>query len=404
MSDSECPSRDVDALIIGGGIAALWTAATLRSEGYSVIVLTNAALGTGQSLAAQGVIHGGLKYAVGGTLTESSEALAEMPDRWRAALRGDGPVDLRTAELLSEHQILWSLPGVLSQVVGFFGSKMVRGRSRALAKDEYPAPFHDPRYGGRIFQIDEPVVDPVSVIAALAELLRPVTYLVDWQTNASLVTGGDGLEAVRLRQEDGSKIRIKAKRYLFAAGAGNAGLLAELNHTAPAMQLRPLHQLIIRRQELPEVYSVCVGSGPKPPMVVTTHTDSAGRKVWYVGGDIAESVGVARDEAAQISAGRELFARLQPWVDLTEAEWFTSRSERAEPDVGTGDRPPGAYCQRLGNVLVAWPTKLALAPNLADQVLKEMPTQQGMVSDSTLLLPTLLLPHPGVGRAPWDLP
>lgn len=404
MSYPESTTYEVDALIIGGGIAALWTAATLRAKGYSVIVLTNTPLGSGQSLAAQGVIHGGLKYAVAGKLTESSEALADMPELWRAALRGDGPVDLRKAQLLSEHQILWSLPGVLSQVVGFFGSKMVRGRSRSLAKEEIPEAFRDPRYGGRLYQIDEPVVDPVSVIAALAELLKPVTYQVDWGDNASLVKGTAGLEAVLLRQEDGTEIRLSAKRYLLAAGAGNSGLLAELGHTRPAMQLRPLHQLIIRRPSLPDMFSVCVGNGPKPPMVITTHTDSAGRRVWYVGGDIAEAAGVARDEAAQVAAGQELFARLLPWIDLSGAEWFTSRSDRAEPDIGTGDRPPGAYCERLENILIAWPTKLALAPNLADQVLKEMPTQQGMVDDPTLLIPPLRLPHPSIGQAPWDLP
>jgi hypothetical protein len=152
------------------------------------------------------------------------------------------------------------------------------------------------------------------------------------------------------------------------------------------------------------MFSVCVGNGPKPPMVITTHTDSAGRRVWYVGGDIAEAAGVARDEAAQIAAGQELFARLLPWVDLSGAEWFTSRSDRAEPDIGTGDRPPGAYNERLENMLISWPTKFALAPNLADQVLKEMPTQQGTVDDPTLLVPPLKLPQPCIGRAPWDLP
>ena len=56
----------VDVAIIGGGVAALWTANELKAKGYSIIVLTITPIGAGQSLAAQGVIHGGLKYAVGG--------------------------------------------------------------------------------------------------------------------------------------------------------------------------------------------------------------------------------------------------------------------------------------------------------------------------------------------------
>ena len=40
-----------------------------------------------------------------------------------------------------------------------------------------------------------------------------------------------------------------------------------------------------------------------------------------------------------------------PWLDLS-ADWFTCRSERAEPLTGTGDRPAGAFCEKQGNVLV----------------------------------------------------
>ena len=123
--------RFYDTVIIGGGVAALWPANVLKNAGQSILVLTNAPLGEGQSLAAQGVIHGGLKYAVGGKLTDSSEALAAMPARWLAALRGEGPVDLSAARLLCDHQLMWSLPNVVSQVVSFFGSKALRGRSAA---------------------------------------------------------------------------------------------------------------------------------------------------------------------------------------------------------------------------------------------------------------------------------
>ena len=90
---SDCREIEVDVVVIGGGVAALWTANALRSAGHSVIVLTNGPIGEGQSLAAQGVIHGGLKYAVTGKLTDSSEALADMPARWLAALRGEGLQD-----------------------------------------------------------------------------------------------------------------------------------------------------------------------------------------------------------------------------------------------------------------------------------------------------------------------
>ena len=385
---AELPAH-FDTAIIGGGVAALWTANVLKNAGQSVVVLTNSPLGEGQSLSAQGVIHGGLKYAVGGKLTDSSEALAAMPGRWLAALRGEGPVDLKNADLLSDHQVLWSLPNVVSQVVGFFGSKAVRGRSKQIRRDEFPDVFNSPDYGGRLFRIDEPVVDPVSVIRELARGVEKETYLADCEFEK----GDIGIESVRA-----GDVQIKAEHYLLAAGAGNGALLESIGIQSPAMQLRPLHQLIVRRKDLPDFHSVCVGTGAKPPMVSTTHTDSEGRRVWYIGGDIAEQSGVDRDESEQIGAGKALFKKTMPWVDLEGAEWFTHRVDRAEPHTGTGDRPPGAFCHRAGNVLLAWPTKFALAPNLADQVLEE--TSASGNSPGT----SLDLPRPAIGKPPWDLP
>lgn len=394
---SESTQIRYDAVILGGGVAALWTANALKGAGRSVLILTNSALGEGQSLAAQGVIHGGLKYAVGGKLTDSSEALAAMPARWLAAMRGEGPIDLSGATLLSDHQLMWSLPGVMSQVVSFFGSKALRGRSAAIAREEYPAVFDTEAFQGKLFRIEEPVVDPVSVIRELARGVAKETHLIEWGRNAVIHSANGEISSITLTTDSGEMITIQATNYVLAAGAGNGPLLEELGIPAPAMQLRPLHQLIIRKAGLPDFFSVCVGTGAKPPLVSTTHVDGAGRTVWYIGGDIAEQSGVARSEAEQIVAGRALFTKFLPWINLRDAEWFTWRGKRAEPLTGTGDRPSGAYLQRIGNVLVAWPTKFALAPHLADQVLCETP-HTGIGEAPRLGLPPAVL-----GRAPWDL-
>jgi glycerol-3-phosphate dehydrogenase len=319
---SEFTQIRYDAVILGGGVAALWTANALKGAGRSVLILTNSALGEGQSLAAQGVIHGGLKYAVGGKLTDSSEALAAMPARWLAAMRGESPIDLSGATLLSDHQLMWSLPGVMSQVVSFFGSKALRGRSAAIAREEYPAVFDTEAFQGKLFRIEEPVVDPVSVIRELARGVAKETHLIEWGRNAVIHSANGEISSITLTTDSGEMITIQATNYVLAAGAGNGPLLEELGIPAPAMQLRPLHQLIIRKAGLPDFFSVCVGTGAKPPLVSTTHVDGAGRTVWYIGGDIAEQSGVARSEAEQIVAGRALFTKFLPWINLRDAEWF----------------------------------------------------------------------------------
>ena len=76
---------------------------------------------------------------------------------------------------------------------------------------------------------------------------------------------------------------------------------------------------------------------------------------------------------------------------------MTVRVDRAEPQTGSGDRPAGAFCEEKGNILVTWPTKLALAPDLADKVLEKVAMQQSQSATG------IDLPHPGIGRAPWDI-
>src|SRR5690606_37924442 len=107
--------------------------------------------------------------------------------------------------------------------------------------------FDTPLYKGKLFRIDEPVVDPVSVLRELARGVAEETFLVTWGENATLLPGDEGLSAIRLRETDGGFVEIKADSYLLAAGAGNAELLRQIGHSQPAMQRRPLHQVVVRK-------------------------------------------------------------------------------------------------------------------------------------------------------------
>ncbi|HNE27160.1 MAG TPA: FAD-dependent oxidoreductase, partial [Pseudomonadales bacterium] len=93
----------VDIAIIGGGIAGLWLLACARRAGYNAVLFERAALGSGQTVASQGMIHGGVKYTLSGALSGASEAIADMPAHWRRCIKGEGDVDLRGTRILSEH-------------------------------------------------------------------------------------------------------------------------------------------------------------------------------------------------------------------------------------------------------------------------------------------------------------
>ena len=172
MTDTENQNTtevSVDVLIIGGGIAGLWALARLQQSGYKTVLLESEALGAGQTRYAQGIIHGGTKYALTGKLTASSEAVADMPSRWRACYEGSGELDLTKAELLSDAHYLWSTTSLTSRISGFFASKVMRARSTEVDKSSLPSIFQHKDFKGQFYRLDEPVFNTLSVVRALAE-------------------------------------------------------------------------------------------------------------------------------------------------------------------------------------------------------------------------------------------
>ena len=150
---------------------------------------------------------------------------------------------------------------------------------------------------------------------------------------------------------------------------------------------------------LQPLYAHCLGGGPKPRVTVTTHPAADGQWVWYLGGDLAEADGVARDEAAQIRAAQEEMATLLPWVDHTKTRWATLRVDRAEPAQSGLVRPDNAFLAEQAPLLVGWPTKLALAPDFADRVLAAL-DRDGVQPGSHVPLPEL--PRPPVAQPVWE--
>ena len=380
-----------DVLIVGAGVAGLWLNARLRKQGFSTIVVERESLGGGQSVKSQGIIHGGAKYALHGALTGASEAIADMPRRWREALAGDGELDLSGVRILSQAHYLWS-PGTLAgNLTSFFASKAVRGRVDQVKGEQLPPALQDPRFKGKVYRLAELVVDVPSLIERLANLAGD--GLLAGQSIEPLF---DNNEWVGLRV-DGRDIH--AQRIVFSAGAGNAELLTSAGISIPAQQLRPLHMVLVKGPSLKPLYAHCLGGGPKPRITVTTHPAANGEWVWYLGGDIAEADGVAREPAEQIAVAQKELSNLLPWVDLSQAQWATLRVNRAEPAQSGLVRPDNAFLSDQGRLLVGWPTKLALAPDFSDRVLQAL-EQDGIKPGHAPALPEL--PRPPLGQTPWE--
>ena len=93
-----------DILLLGGGIAGLYLLKLLSNLGYDCILIEKDQLGGGQTLHSQGIIHGGLKYALGGNLNAESDAIKEMPDRCRTLLAGEETVELSNTKVIAKDQ------------------------------------------------------------------------------------------------------------------------------------------------------------------------------------------------------------------------------------------------------------------------------------------------------------
>lgn len=380
-----------DMLIVGGGIAGLWLHARLRQLGYASLLVENASLGGGQSVKSQGIIHGGAKYALHGALTGASEAIADMPRRWREALSGNGELDLRGVRVLSEAHYLWS-PGTLAgNLTSFFASKAVRGRVDQVKGEQLPAALQHPKFKGKVYRLAELVLDVPSLITRLAELAGDSLLAAE---QIEPLREQDALVGLRI---DGREIR--AQRIVFSAGSGNAELLSTLGIEQPKQQLRPLHMVLAKGPALKPLYAHCLGGGTKPRVTVTTHPAADGQWVWYLGGDLAEADGVTRDAAAQIKAAQQEMADLLPWVDQSATQWVTLRVDRAEPAQSGLVRPDNAFLAEQERLLVGWPTKLALAPDFADRALAAL-QRDGIQPGQHAALPAL--PRPSVATAVWD--
>jgi glycerol-3-phosphate dehydrogenase len=385
----------VDIVIFGGGVAGLWLLNRLRQANYNAILIESEALGKGQTRYAQGIIHGGTKYALTGKLTASSEAVSQMPGIWRDCVQGNGEIDLRTVKILSPHQYMWSTTSLTSRMAGFFASHVMRSRTRSLAAQERPEVFRNPGFKGHVYRLDEPVLDTASIITALA---TPHLDAIVQATLENVTVNPDDSSLLTLKASDDKVWQVECKRIVLTAGQGNAGLLDAMGRGSPAMQLRPLHMVMLRGGLPESLYAHCLGASVNPRITITSHYDEKGDIVWYLGGQLSED-GVKRSDAEQIQAAQAEFQDLMPWLDLSQAQWASLHIDRAEPRQADGKRPDTSFVEENRGVITSWPTKMALAPKLAADVMEHL-QQNDIVASGTQPLPAW--PKPAFAVLPWQ--
>lgn len=388
------PDVVVDIAVFGGGVAGLWLLDRLRDAGYSAVLFEADRLGAGQSVASQGIIHGGAKYALGGSLGLGGAAgeLKAMPAIWRDALAGRSGPNLTQAKTLSDRTYLWIPQQTGRGVLAALSRWLTRSRVRALASSEWPAALGCDVAAGAVYALDEMVLDVPSVLDALRAAHDERVRLLPGGVATAFDDADEG--CARL-----GSLAVRAQRFVFVAGKGNEALIDSARMSHVPTQRRPLHQLMIRGMTQP-LFAHCIGARSKPLATVTAHPVSADEYVWYVGGSMAEE---SADSAAAcaVEQGRRVLPRLFPAADFGAARWATVRVDRAEASAPGSHMPGGPVVRTRGRFMAAWPTKLALAPALSKALLGELRNQGVRPGDEDVgALSTLLRPE--VARPPWD--
>lgn len=378
--------HNADIVIFGAGIAGLWTFNHLKSLGYDVLLLESKAIGSGQTIASQGIVHSGLKYAFAGKVNKLAQSISAMPDLWRAALKGQGPVDLSAARMSAETQYLLVPSGLMGGLVKLVTKKVLGGSVREIEKKDWPTDVVESGFKGAVIYMDEPVLDTASVIRALAEPYKDSVRLVD--------TPDDPL--VFLEQHN-----ISAKKIIFTAARSNHETAKKLGHDAGLeTQARPLLMGLLKPAPF-EMYAHLVGNSDKPVATITTHKCADGTLAWYLGGGVAERVKESSiDEVIEVT--KKGFAKYLPQVDLSEVQWGAWPIDRIEGKSEVdGWMPDTPTIHSAENCIYCWPTKLTFAPMLSERLIKKL--KEDGVEPSDKQTDWSFLPEAPYTQNPWDV-
>lgn len=395
---------DVDVVIFGGGAAGLWLLDEVVRADRSALLLEAHELGSGQTIASQGIIHGGLKYTLGGLFTSSARAIREMPLIWRRCLAGEAAPDLSNTRLRAEYCHLWRTNTLTSRLAMIGARAGLRIEPVKLADDERPPLLSD--CPGTVARLDEQVIEPASFLADLSRQHQQRILKIDAEHGLEFEVKGPGeVQLIRLiNPQSGEPLDLRPGNVILAAGAGNARLREMVKLSPATMQRRPLHMVMLRGgDDLPALNAHCV-DGSATRLTITSTRDLSQRTIWQIGGQIAEA-GARMEPRELIALAKSELRSALPGLDASAMEWSTYRVDRAEAVTRGGARPEQPFAGSEGNAIAAWPTKLALAPELARRVVQllkpaEPAAAAGAGSRSELELNDW--PRPIVALPPWE--
>ncbi len=350
----------VDAVIFGGGVSGLWTCNTLISRGLNVILVETQALGQDQTITCQGILHGGVKYSLAGKLTKAAINIKEMPGIWKEHIQGQRFPDLSNLDIRSDYCYLWG------KSVWLLGSLLgLSIRPGKIQTNEYPEMLSN--YKGDVYKLPEQIISPKSLLEVLSKPVRK--YLVKThadQIKFKLYQPGQIAEIELKNPNNQNSATIIPNSVIFTAGGGNSILRKKAGMNEEKQQQRPLRMVLVKSKELPAFNGHYV-EGTLPTVTITSNKLNDGNTVWMLGGKLAEN-GTKWTDEKMIQETLRILKKVFPQTSFDLFEMTVFNVDRAEADTRHCKKPDDVFVEKEGNVITAWPTKLVLAPRLAERI------------------------------------
>jgi glycine/D-amino acid oxidase-like deaminating enzyme len=351
-----------DVLVVGGGATGLLTAIALEEAGMKVTLLESEGLGAQQSNHSHGYLHLGYIYLAGTT-----DLVADLRDGsalWRERMK-----HFSIPAAVGASQILFSNPfSAQSAVAHWKASGLPQERQE-------PSPiFSGRREVVAAFRTGERSYDFSAVFRALAAQIPPGISYVAGTAHAVIRDEDARVVGVRahLNSQDETVV-LEAGRYVLAAGTENERLIQNATHVRGRAYSRTSYMMVLQSAQLP-VLSYINPENESYGLFVSSRRHGH-RVVWLVSNFLSY---------ARLTTSKPAFAlwtlatwnRLQELVDLESIPdlrvggYVAPKMElRARPGVLSAH---AAEDYELENVLVAAPTKLTLAPVLAQQIARDI--------------------------------
>jgi len=362
-------SMHVDSLVFGGGASGLWIANRLSAYGQHVCVVESGALGSGQTVSSQGIIHSGIKYLNDKNASALISELSGMPEVWRSCIGGGHPISLRSVSVLSNAVSIWS-------------DEPIDERAAMVAEGIEPKLRYRLDPNTRVapdllsYRVPELVIDTRSLISTLSTTGRFPIFTYDPECIES--HRGQGHTDIRLRLRSGKSLSISARNLIIAAGAGTAELVLKLTGLSGLCVERPL-RIVAVSGKLPKLFGHLFRNR-RLALTVTSLPGRSPHTRWLLGGEIAECGASGLSWPERQEEISRLLQEVWPAFGSDDVEWSDYEVSRHEPLGRDGSRISGPTVEIFDNVMVTWPFKLALVPKLAGMVLARFAEGEASIS------------------------